>query len=233
MINLSGLVGEVRRALDEVTLDGDLAVYATQMEDLFSSTFSDEDLRDRILDATRYIAARVRARYLDELISEVDPADSDVLYTYTGNSQNPFLRLLNSRVEVNGVEAERRTVRGNEKIEATGQAATPVSPAYVYEDYLFFTAGNPGGTVTADVVEVPVFTTSGSFDGETWTTDGSTTVPLRGMFKEAIVQYVVSSCFITMGLGEEATMARQKMNDEIGPYLLPMALVGAEDEEDE
>lgn len=244
MIEIDETVSEVRKQLDEVTLTGDLAVFAEDFEDLFSSEFSDDDLRDRVLDGSRYLAARVRARYQPDNVrqlssgntGEIDTSNDRVIPDPRGDNVKPMIRLLPTRVEIGSNEAQRRTLLGNQKIEDTGRAASADEPAFVYQDFEFITEqGGGSGTVTADVVDL-IVPTNASFDGVSWTyNDGGTSeVPLPGVLQEAIVQYVVYSCFLTLRSPDMAQFARGRMISELEPYALPGAFsdVNQQDQED-
>jgi hypothetical protein len=242
MISVDDTVDEVRKTLDEVTLSGDLAVYAEDFEDLFSSEFSDEDLRDRVLDGARYISARIRSRYQPDNVREVDSSTTGeidltndrIIDDPRGDDVQPMIRLLNTRVEVGGNEAQRRTLLGNDKIESTGRAATASEPAYVYEDFEFIVEqGGGGGTAKVDIVEL-LEPTNATFDGVNWTynSGGTSKVPLISSLQEALVQYVVYGCYITLRQSELAQFAKERMFQEIRPYALP-GTFGTEQNEDE
>lgn len=241
MIGIDDTVNDVREAMDEVTLTGDLAVYAQDYEDLFSSEFSDQDLRDRVLDGARFLSARIRARYQPDNVREVDStttgeidlSNDRILDDPRGDNVQPMIRLLQTRVEGGGNEAQRRTLLGNQKIEDTGRAATGSEPAYVYQDFEFiFEKGSATNTVTADVVDL-LKPTNASFDGVSWTyNDGGTSeVPLPAILQEALVQYVLYGCYVTLRVEEMAQFAWDRLITEIRPYALPGAF-GTRDQED-
>lgn len=250
MISIDDTVGEIRRQLDEITLSGDLAVYANEFEDLFSSEFSDNDLRDRVVDGARFIAARVRANYQTDNIrtlssnnsGEIEKGSDRIVPDPRAENVQPFIRLLSTRVEAVGGfgtnviqsrQAQRRTLLGNEKIEATGRAASQEEPAYVYEDYEFiFEQGSGTEAAEAAVVDM-IVPTYASFNGTSYTyNDGGTSeVPLPEMMQEALVQYVISGCFMTLASPEQAQRARQKMFSELRPFLLPGTLGAEQDDE--
>jgi hypothetical protein len=243
MISIDETVSEVRKQLDEVTLTGDLAVYAQEFEDLFSSEFSDDDLRDRVLDGARYLSARVRARYQPDNVrqlssgnaGEITPSEDRILDDPRGDNVQPMIRVLPTRVEIGGNEAQRRTLLGNEKIEDTGRSATASEPAYAYQDFEFIPEQGGGtGNVTADVVDL-VKPTNASFDGVSWTyNDGGTSeVPLPELLQEALVQYVVRSCFLTLRAPDMAKFARRRMVNELGPYALPGIFSDVNEQNDE
>lgn len=77
--------------------------------------------------------------------------------------------------------------------------------------------------------------TNVSFDGVSYTyNDGGTSkVPLPEVLKEALIQYVVYSCFLTLRETDMAEFARNRMITELGPYALPGAFGNvAEDSQD-
>jgi len=171
MANLlqTSLITEVRRMLDEITISGELVIADTNMEDVASSNFSDTDISDRLNDAARYIAARVRSNHLPSLISTITPAQVNSYSAdnnnkvYSGKTESPkFIRLLGSRVELSdGTEATRRTYSSHRKLEASGLPASGNNPVFVFEDCGFDIYGdseNPSGAIGKCVL-VPVTTT--------------------------------------------------------------------------
>lgn len=171
MANLlqTSLITEVRRMLDEITITGELVIADTNMEDVASSNFSDTDISDRLNDAARYIAARVKSNHLPSLISNITPTQVNTYLVdnnnkiYLGKSESPkFLRLLGSRVHLfDGTEAMRRTHASHRKLEASGLPASSNNPVYVFEDCSFDIYGdsqNPAGAYGKCVL-LPVTTT--------------------------------------------------------------------------
>lgn len=231
MIEIDDTVSEVRQKLDETKIAGNLSVYEEDYDDIFSSKFSDQDLRDRVLDGARFISARVKSMHqpdnVRELSSnttgEIDTSNNKIVNDPNGDNIQPIIRVLNSRVEVGGTDAQRRTLLGNQKIEDTGRAATESEPAYVYEDFEFIVEQGSGtGDVTVDAVNL-IEPTNASFDGVAWTyNDGGTSeVPLPDFLQEALVQYVAYTCYATIRASEMAKFARNKMIEEVAPYALP------------
>jgi len=102
--DIDELVSQVRKELDEVTLAGERVQTDTDLADTASSNFSDESLKDRLMDGTRYVVARVRSQYLEDFIIEVTPSDFEP--PYDGSTPQIF-RLLGSRVT-----ADPNTFRG-------------------------------------------------------------------------------------------------------------------------
>ena len=196
------LVSEVRRALDEVTMNGERVVSDTDMEDVASSNFSDIDLGDRLLDAVRYMAVRVRAQYVPSLIEDIEP----VMVGATA-----VLHLLGSRVTVNDVYAKRRTFSGHRKLEATGVQASASNPVFVAEDGEVLVYPDPivGGTARVAVVKVP--TAVGNLDDR---------------FRTAVVQRALFSCYQTLQMGEQAKAAQTAFSTELQPFLLPRQRLG-------
>jgi hypothetical protein len=230
-ITVAPMIRDVRRALDEVTLTGELTVFAAGMQDLLSAEFSEEDIEDRLLDGARYVAARVRAAHLRELHMTINPTSGVLLNTTS------FYRMLGTRVAVSGKTAQRRTLRSHTRIEdGGGRAATANEPAYVFEDFEFVANAGTGDYSSDDrdgsnnpilltgaaavVVRVPTFD-GATFNGVNWS--GSTkTLAIDGRMREAIIQYAVASCFMTKAMRELALAARQNMNRELQPYFLPV-----------
>lgn len=219
MANLtkSNIITEVRRRLDEITLNGEIATLDTDLEDLASSNFSDTDLGNRINDAAKYIAARVKSMYIPDLIETV-PASR--FHDYS------VLRLLGSRVKVDSalygsVIATRRTFQGQRKLEATGVAASEQFPVYVFEDWEFKVFPDPvdtgsSTTVTADVVRVP-----GSGSGATLSTFVDAVAELDERFKEAVIQRTLVYCYFSLSLPEMAIESQNKFIKAAEPFFIP------------
>lgn len=152
MISIAEVITDVRRAVNEFTLNNESIAFDADMEDRASSNFSDEDIADRALDTARAIAARVRAAHL------TDPA---VTYSTTGRSglvqvinptvkaqmtppgdnntaEYPFTRLLASRVLLDSATADRRSM--NAHIMSSGLEPTVSKPVFVYSDHEFVMA---------------------------------------------------------------------------------------------
>jgi len=132
MANLvqADMVTRVRRRLDEITIGGEVATTDADLKLYAASNFSDADLQNRLNDAARNLAARVKAEYTPDLIETVNTTR---FHDYQSN------RILGSRVKVTSTEhgqatASRRTFNGNRKMNASGRQVTTQFPAYVYED---------------------------------------------------------------------------------------------------
>jgi hypothetical protein len=190
MIKISDVIKDVRRAIDEFTLQGEFIAFDSDMDDMSSSNFSDEDLADRALDIARHIAARVRAPHLQDsgtvypsgrsgLVNTINPTDPTVLSpAASGSTKYPFVRLLVPRVRLGTYEAQRRTFSAH--LAGSGLVPTATAPVFVYSDHEFLMSvgtaevstvanapwdggqGEPG-TAAAEVVRVPYFVNS---DGE-------------------------------------------------------------------
>jgi len=239
MIEVDGVVDRIRESMNELTLSGELAVFSEDFEDLFSSEFSDQDIRDRALDGARFISARIRARHQEENLrqlsstnaGEIDLSNDRIIPDPRTDNVQPMIRALPTRMSVGGESAQRRTLLGNMKIESTGQSATASEPAFVYQDYeLIVEQGAGTGDATIYVVDL-LEPTNATFDGDKWTfNDGGTSkLPLPQELKEAIVQYVLSTAFATLREVNLSTLARRKMIQEMRPYALPRAIEEQED----
>ena len=156
------LVVEVRRALDELTLEGDRSVTAAQMRETGSSNFADTDILDRMGDAARLIASQVKAQHVPDLIVQCDAAAGGLAGAQA--TWPPFTRLLGERVfvasGVNVGRGVRRVTRANYERMVVGRGVTPSAehPVFVYEDGHFQAYAGVGTAVTADVVVVPLCT---------------------------------------------------------------------------
>lgn len=203
------IITKIRRNLDEVTLTGELVVTDEDMNDLASSNFSDTDLEDRILDAARYIAARVKAVHIPNLLISVTPQDFDL------QSPVQILRLVGSRVYAQNTSGEdvlamRRTFASHLKLENRGGlAADENNPVYVYQDFELLIdngADHSGTPRSAQAVSVP--------------TSLSDVTGMPDKFEAALIQHVVMSCFETLRMGELSKAARNRLMRELQPYLL-------------
>jgi hypothetical protein len=220
------LVRDVRRLLDEITMDGEVTALASEYTDTFSSNFSDEEIENWLLDGARFIAARTRANFLPELITTINPTNPDAINPATGAEYYPFLRFLPTRFKLSNVKALRRTLREYLKEDSAEYSAS--EPVYIAQDYEIIIAGNTeyssDGTkapvATAGVVSVPRFGGGGVFDGITWTGAGKT-LPLDARLREALLQYAASSAFLVKGK-QEAVSAWKRMVDLVSPYAMPV-----------
>lgn len=205
MPTISDYVSEVRRHIDELTLAGEDVITDADVQELLSSNFSDTDITDRLHDGGRYIAARVRSQYIPALIIDIEPDDFAIPYV----SAKKILRFLLSTVKLSdGTQCDRRTRNSHRKLESSGQAASATAPCFVYEDFLFEIydgSTNPVGS-GAKAVKVP------DVDDDI--------IDMGEKFRQAIVQYAVSSCFQTIQNLKLANIARGNMIEEIEPYLL-------------
>lgn len=215
---ISDLIKEVRRGLDQVTLSGTQVATDTDLEDTAASNFSDEDIKDRLIDGTRFIVSRVKAQHIPNFVTTLSPSDLSVPMDKTA----PYvLRLLAGRTEIAGTPATRRTFASHRKLESSGRAASSNHPVFVFEDMeLLMSDGGAGGTETAHYVRVP---------GRNVAQDGTSNDPyaditqLPDKFRAPLIQYVLSSCFTTLRRGGLANAAKKRMYADIKPYLLPRA----------
>jgi len=217
--SLSDLVEQVRKELDEVTLSGEMVLTDSDLEDTASSNFSDQSIKDRLMDATRHIAARVRANYLDEFVITVSPSDFQPPY----NANSPqILRLKGGQVTAGGTKCTRRTFAAHLKMEnQRGVSASADYPVFVYQDFEFLVAnGGSGGVKEAEAIRVP----NDKYADAT---------KLPDIFEAAEVQHAVFSCFETLRLAEQAKTAKKRLNEELSNYRLPFRMAGGEQQEDD
>jgi len=221
--SLSELITQVRRQLDELTLAGQPVATDSDVMDTASSNFSDEDIKDRLIDGTRFVAARVRASSIRPFIGSLSPGDLSVPM---GTDAPHVLRLLASRVDADGTPATRRTFAGHRKMESSGRAASSSHPVFVFEDFeLLISAGGSASNKTADYVRVP---------GRNVATDGTSANPhdditnAPSRFRNAIVAYAASSCFAAIFKYDLAMSARKRVYQEISNYRVPMQDLRAE-----
>lgn len=221
MANLvqADMVTRLRRMLDEVTIGGEIAALDTNVQDLASSNFSDNDLQNRLNDAARNLAARVKAQYLPDLVETVATTR---FHDYQSN------RVLGSRVIVDStadgsVIASRRTFTGNRKLQARGVTPSTTFPVYIYEDHMLKILPDPvdlGNSTTAnvDIVRAP-----GSFFGTTLDQSNVPVTEIDARFAQAILQRAMFYCYITLGLSDLAQRAQRAYIKEITPFILRRA----------
>jgi len=200
---LADIVEDVRRGLNEITMSGEVPLVDADMEDLASSNFETNDIENRVNRAARYVAARVRARYLKDLMETLLP-------TALGTFQ--VLRLLGSRSKVNAIIAQRRSFTGDIKIEATGRAASDAFPAFTYEDFELQVRGdtvNPSDSTVA-IIRVPANVTE-----------------LDDRFREAVIQRTLVSCFTSLKMYDLAVTSQVRLGNSLKNYLLPIIKLGA------
>lgn len=250
MIDILDIETRVRRALDEYTLSGEFIGTDTDFEDVLSSEFSTEDIFDRAMDSARYIAARVRASHLRDLVSTVNLTDETKLVPSGGAI--PFYRVLISRVrlDVGGTEyyAQRRTFGAHASL--SGRVADPSHPLFVYADNVFLLSAGTGatneissddvdimdgvgvaGNLKADVVSIPLpaGTEGAYYDGIStapnisWSSINATELGINmdSKFLQPIINGILFSCFMTKRKAEMAILYRKKMMETLTPFLQP------------
>lgn len=200
MANLiqSDIVADVRRGLDEITMSGEIPLVDADMEDLASSNFEDDDLQRRIDRSARYVAARIRGRFLRDLMETINPDDLSNYQT---------LRILGSRTRVGSVIAQRRSFAGDIKVQASGRAASDAFPSWTYEDHELQVRGNTlnPATATVSLIRLPVDVTE-----------------LDNRFREAVIERTLFSCFTTLKNYGLANAAQGRVIEALKSYRLPM-----------
>lgn len=197
--------------LDEVTLSGESVITDSDLEDTASSNFSDASIKDRLMDATKYIVARVRAAYLDNFTTTVTPTDFESPYDDTSPK---ILRLLGGRVAAEdsggtAIDCTRRTFAAHLKMEnQRGVNADENYPVFVFQDFELLIENGTSNPLEAEAIRVP--------DNKY----GDVTA-LPDIFEGAVVQHAVFSCFETLRLTEEATNAKKRLDEELREYRLP------------
>jgi len=212
---IDDLITQIRRGLDEVTMTGQATATDTDIQDTLASNFSDEDLKDRLISGVRFIASRVQASTIPEFIETLSPSDISVPMDETA----PYvLRLLGSRIEVDGIQCDRRTFSGHRKMESSGREASANYPIFTFESFeLLMSAGGGGTTKEAHYVRVP---------GRNVKTDGSSADPyaditkLPDRYENALVLYVLSSCFKTLLKFDLVASTRKQMYQSMKNNLL-------------
>lgn len=222
--SVSDLVDQVRHELDEVTLSGEMVLTDSSLEDRASSNFSNASIKDRLMDATRHIAARVRATYLKPFVITVTPADFDSPYDTTTPK---ILRLLGTQVtaEDSGgtkIDANRRTMAAHLKLEnGRGLNASENYPVFVFSDFQLVVQNGIDTTVKeAKAVRVP-------------DQKYSDVVALPDAFEGAVVAHAVSSCFETLRMAENATQSKKRLAEELREYRLPFRSASEQQEQSE
>jgi hypothetical protein len=220
------LVEQVRHELDEVTLSGEMVLTDSSLEDRASSNFSNASIKDRLMDATRHIAARVRATYLKPFVITVTPADFDPPYDTTTPK---ILRLVGTQVtaEDSGaskIDATRRTMAAHLKLEnGRGLNAREDYPVFVFEDFELLVQNGIDSVKEAKAVRVP---------GQEPAQKYSDVVALPDAFEGAVVAHAVSSCFETLRMAENATQSKKRLAEELREYRLPFRSASEQQEEE-
>lgn len=209
--DIDELVSQVRKELDEVTLAGQRVQTDTDLADTASSNFSDESLKDRLMDGTRYVVARVRSQYLEDFIIQVTPSDFEP--PYDGSTPQIF-RLLGSRVTADdsageAVECTRRTFSEHLKMEnQRGLVASETYPVFVYQDVELLIENQTTNDKRTFAVRVP-------------TQRYSDVTDLPNTFRGAVVQYAAFTCFQTLREQEEVENSKAILQRELASYRLP------------
>lgn len=227
--SISDLVSQVRQELDEVTLSGEMVLTDSDLEDRASSNFSDVSIKDRLMDAARYVAARVRATYLSEFIITVTPSDFDAPYD---TSTPKILRLLGTQVTAEdstptAIDANRRTMAAHLKLEnGRGLNASEDYPVFVFSDFeLLIENGITTGTKEAKAVRVPTKNASDPVYEDV--------ILLPDVFEGPVVEHTVVSCFETLRLAENANRAKKRLAEELQQYRLPFRMASEQRQQDE
>jgi hypothetical protein len=207
------IITRVRRQLDQIPLPNETVETDSEVIGSPSTTFSDEDIMERIDKANRMTASNVKAMHAPRLISQK---------TTVSGVQTDALRILPRRVFFSPdggssfTRAFRRSVDQQKRLESRyaspGREATESYPVFTYEDGDFNIY--PGIDDTTDyqlkafVVNDPPNVTS--------TED---TNPLDGRFEKAIVDHVTSSCYQTMRRPGQSSFFYQNFQQAIQPFL--------------
>lgn len=215
---LPELVTQVRRLIDEKVASGVDVSTDEQTTISGGSAFSDDEIEYRLVFATRFIVARVKARYIPQFVetstnfsSEIDPTnDEKSIYVQ---------RVLADRIEAGSIPATRRTFEGHRKLTSSGRAASVDSPVFAYEDYeLMVDQGSGSNVVSVSYVRVP---------GRNIKQDGTVATPtvditkLDDRFRSALVQHAAFGCLFSALEIEVASKLKQSAYESIGPYMLP------------
>lgn len=141
------LIKEVRRAIDEILMDGEDAVTSQDLENFAASNFTTPEIDALVEQAATYVAARVRADFVPNLITQIQPVNFP---------NTKVLRILGSRVFSDGVMATRRSFAGHRKLVSRGIEVDATYPVYIAEDGEVRIFPDPlDGTALLDVVVVP------------------------------------------------------------------------------
>lgn len=219
------LVEQVRKELDEVTLAGERVQTDTDLADTASSNFSDQSIKDRLMDGTRYIVSRVKSAHLpDQFIMEVDETTFDP--PYDDGTAPKIFRLLGSQVTAANADGDdirctRRTFAGHLKMEnQRGLVASADYPVFVYQDFELLIENQTTNAKSAQAVKVP----------DTMPAD---VVALPDQFRGALIQYAAFSCFQTLRKQDAMENAKVIMQRELQQYRLPFQQAGQQQEDDE
>ena len=212
------IILEVRRKLDETVFSGDLVADDQELESSAASNFSDEDLGHRINDAAKYVAARVKAQYLPDLIENVN---------LTRVLDYEMLRFLGSRVKVNSllngeIQSTRKSFKGLRRTLARGTPDTELDPVYVFEDYELFISPDPlesTTTTSIDILRVP-----GSPFGQFLDQTREAVEELDDRFKDLVINKTLVYCYATMERYDLASKIQEKVVKEIEPFQIKKVL---------
>jgi len=191
-VTVQRLITRIRRQLDQVPLPNESVETDSEVIGSPSTSFSDDDLMDRINKANRIIASNVKAMHIPSLIEEKNTA-SEI------NTQ--ALRVLPRRVHFSSDSgstyrrAFQRSVDQQRRLESRysspGREGSESYPVFTYEDGDFNLYPDPTSDST---YKMKVFVVARPAD----VTAKTDTNPLDDRFEKAIVDYVTSSCYQTM-----------------------------------
>lgn len=226
-LSLPDLIEKARGRMDEAVIQSGLSEQDVGQPEAFGQQFSDKDLAGRFIDAARYIAARVRARRVKELVStrsgvnqKYDDGSDTPLYPNDGGSYTPFLRLLRDEVYLQNSPdmALRQTAKGQDVMGGVLLEVDFTQPTYVYQDYRLYT-NIDGEALDVEVVELPTMQGT-TFDGVSYASLSSASVPMPGFMEDALISYVAMTCYATEGRGDLYESAMQNLQNALEPYRL-------------
>jgi len=208
------VITRIRRRLDQVPLNAESVDKDSDVLGSISTTFSNNDLMDRIARGSRTIVSKVKAQHVPMAIKKK---------TTVSGVENSAVRLLVRRVFVGGNRAFERSVDTQRRLESRvsepGRQATTEYPVFVYEDGRFeiFPSGE---SVEAYVVEAP--------PGPSATGD---TLELDERFERALTDYVVASCYQTMRRTNLSEFFMNTFYQDLRPYSLDLRYGALDDQE--
>lgn len=144
--NQTSVIQSVRDLVDQIVYTNTEAIDDESALESGSSRFSDMAIAQFIDSACRYASANVRSTYLEEWLVSVTPPNIPV----------GAIRLAEGSVNVNGVDAVRRSYSANRRLAASLRSPTDEFPAYAYSDFewtVFGDTDNPSGS-TGEFVTV-------------------------------------------------------------------------------
>jgi len=217
-MTLQHVVKRIRRQIGQRALSSETTDADANVVDSASTTFSDENLTQRLNAALFDIASNVKAQHVPQLIAK---------YASATNATIGALRVLEDRVfredsGQNMVRSVRRSVSSHGRLESAKREATEAYPVHTHDDADLSVFPSGAAPVEVYAVDPP--------SSVSWGADQTNHLPVDERFEAAIIYFVAASCFGSMERPKKQDFYESLYQEEIGPYKLTTRHKQAENE---